>query len=232
MNHTQKNKNITTQFVIVVAVFVTCLIASNIVAVKIADIFGRFVPAAIIIFPISYIIGDILTEVYGYDRAKQVIWLGFFCNALAVLAFWIGGLIPPAPFWENQDSYEIILGSTPRLLFASFIAYLIGELSNSFTLSRLKVWTNGKSLWVRTIGSTVIGQGLDSSVFITVAFIGILSNADLFELIFTQWVIKVLYEVIATPVTYVVVRKLKELENNDHFDDSISLNPLPKLRMD
>lgn len=232
MNHTQKNKNITTQFVIVVAVFVTCLIASNIVAVKIADIFGRFVPAAIIIFPISYIIGDILTEVYGYDRAKQVIWLGFFCNALAVLAFWIGGLIPPAPFWENQDSYEIILGSTPRLLFASFIAYLIGELSNSFTLSRLKVWTNGKSLWVRTIGSTVIGQGLDSSVFITVAFIGILSNADLFELIITQWVIKVLYEVIATPVTYVVVRKLKELENNDHFDDSISLNPLPKLRMD
>tara|TARA_B100000686_G_C16624029_1_gene880813 strand:- start:40 stop:738 length:699 start_codon:yes stop_codon:yes gene_type:complete len=232
MNHTQKNKNITTQFVIVVAVFVTCLIASNIVAVKIADIFGRFVPAAIIIFPISYIIGDILTEVYGYDRAKQVIWLGFFCNALAVLAFWIGGLIPPAPFWENQDSYEIILGSTPRLLFASFIAYLIGELSNSFTLSRLKVWTNGKSLWVRTIGSTVIGQGLDSSVFITVAFIGILSNADLFELIITQWVIKVLYEVIATPVTYVVVRKLKELENDDHFDDNISLNPLPKLRMD
>ena len=232
MNHTQKNKNITTQFVIVVAVFVTCLIASNIVAVKIADIFGRFVPAAIIIFPISYIIGDILTEVYGYDRAKQVIWLGFFCNALAVLAFWIGGLIPPAPFWENQDSYEIILGSTPRLLFASFIAYLIGELSNSFTLSRLKVWTNGKSLWVRTIGSTVIGQGLDSSVFITVAFIGILSNADLFELIITQWVIKVLYEVIATPVTYVVVRKLKELENDDHFDDKISLNPLPKLRMD
>ncbi|MQF99461.1 MAG: queuosine precursor transporter [SAR202 cluster bacterium] len=232
MNHTQKNKNITTQFVIVVAVFVTCLIASNIVAVKIADIFGRFVPAAIIIFPISYIIGDILTEVYGYDRAKQVIWLGFFCNALAVLAFWIGGLIPPAPFWENQDSYEIILGSTPRLLFASFIAYLIGELSNSFTLSRLKVWTNGKSLWVRTIGSTVIGQGLDSSVFITVAFIGILSNADLFELIITQWVIKVLYEVIATPVTYVVVRKLKELENDDHFDGNISLNPLPKLRMD
>ena len=232
MNHTQKNKNITTQFVSVVAVFVTCLIASNIVAVKIADIFGRFVPAARIIFPISYIIGDILTEVYGYDRATQVIWLGFFCNAWAVLAFWIGGLIPPAPFWENQDSYEIILGSTPRLLFASFIAYLIGELSNSFTLSRLKVWTNGKSLWVRTIGSTVIGQGLDSSVFITVAFIGILSNADLFELIITQWVIKVLYEVIATPVTYVVVRKLKELENDDHFDDSISLNPLPKLRMD
>ena len=109
---------------------------------------------------------------------------------------------------------------------------MIGELSNSFTLSRLKVWTNGKSLWVRTIGSTVIGQGLDSSVFITVAFIGILSNADLFELIITQWVIKVLYEVIATPVTYVVVRKLKELENDDHFDDSISLNPLPKLRMD
>ena len=229
MSHTQNHKNITTQFVIVVAIFITCLISSNIVAVKIADIFGRFVPAAIIIFPISYIIGDILTEVYGYDRAKQVIWLGFFCNALAVLAFWIGGLIPAAPFWENQDSYEVILGSTPRLLFASFVAYLIGELSNSFTLARLKVWTNGKRLWVRTIGSTVIGQGLDSAVFITIAFVGILSNADLLELIITQWVIKVIYEVVATPATYMVVKKLKESEGLDHFDDSISLNPLPKF---
>lgn len=229
MSHTQNHKNITTQFVIVVAIFITCLISSNIVAVKIADIFGRFVPAAIIIFPISYIIGDILTEVYGYDRAKQVIWLGFFCNALAVLAFWIGGLIPAAPFWENQDSYEVILGSTPRLLLASFVAYLIGELSNSFTLARLKVWTNGKRLWVRTIGSTVIGQGLDSAVFITIAFVGILSNADLLELIITQWVIKVIYEVVATPATYMVVKKLKESEGSDHFDDSISLNPLPKF---
>ena len=229
MSHTQNHKNITTQFVIVVAIFITCLISSNIVAVKIADIFGRFVPAAIIIFPISYIIGDILTEVYGYDRAKQVIWLGFFCNALAVLAFWIGGLIPAAPFWENQDSYEVILGSTPRLLLASFVAYLIGELSNSFTLARLKVWTNGKRLWVRTIGSTVIGQGLDSAVFITIAFVGILSNADLLELIITQWVIKVMYEVVATPATYMVVKKLKESEGSEHFDDSISLNPLPKL---
>ena len=229
MSHTQNHKNITTQFVIVVAIFITCLISSNIVAVKIADIFGRFVPAAIIIFPISYIIGDILTEVYGYDRAKQVIWLGFFCNALAVLAFWIGGLIPAAPFWENQDSYEVILGSTPRLLLASFVAYLIGELSNSFTLARLKVWTNGKRLWVRTIGSTVIGQGLDSAVFITIAFVGILSNADLLELIITQWVIKVIYEVVATPATYMVVKKLKESEGLDHFDDSISLNPLPKF---
>ena len=229
MSHTQNHKNITTQFVIVVAIFITCLISSNIVAVKIADIFGRFVPAAIIIFPISYIIGDILTEVYGYDRAKQVIWLGFFCNALAVLAFWIGGLIPAAPFWENQDSYEVILGSTPRLLLASFVAYLIGELSNSFTLARLKVWTDGKRLWVRTIGSTVIGQGLDSAVFITIAFVGILSNADLLELIITQWVIKVIYEVVATPATYMVVRKLKESEGSDHFDDSISLNPLPKF---
>ena len=229
MSHTQNHKNITTQFVIVVAIFITCLISSNIVAVKIADIFGRFVPAAIIIFPISYIIGDILTEVYGYDRAKQVIWLGFFCNALAVLAFWIGGLIPAAPFWENQDSYEVILGSTPRLLLASFVAYLIGELSNSFTLARLKVWTNGKRLWVRTIGSTVIGQGLDSAVFITIAFVGILSNADLLELIITQWVIKVMYEVVATPATYMVVKKLKESEGSEHFDDSISLNPLPKF---
>ena len=229
MSHTQNHKNITTQFVIVVAIFITCLISSNIVAVKIADIFGRFVPAAIIIFPISYIIGDILTEVYGYDRAKQVIWLGFFCNALAVLAFWIGGLMPAAPFWENQDSYEVILGSTPRLLLASFVAYLIGELSNSFTLARLKVWTDGKRLWVRTIGSTVIGQGLDSAVFITIAFVGILSNADLLELIITQWVIKVMYEVVATPATYMVEKKLKESEGSEHFDDSTSLNPLPKL---
>tara|TARA_B100000029_G_scaffold493253_1_gene555538 strand:- start:2 stop:691 length:690 start_codon:yes stop_codon:yes gene_type:complete len=229
MNQTQNQKNITTQFVIVVAIFITCLISSNIVAVKIADIFGRFVPAAIIIFPISYIIGDILTEVYGYNRAKQVIWLGFFCNALAVLAFWIGGLIPAAPFWENQDAYEVILGSTPRLLMASFVAYLIGELSNSFILAKIKVWTNGNRLWLRTIGSTLIGQGLDSTVFITIAFVGILGSEELLELIITQWVIKVMYEVLATPVTYLIIKKLKNSEKIDHFDTTISLNPLPKF---
>ena len=139
---------ISPQFVIVVALFITCLVSSNIIAVKIADIFGNFIPAAIIIFPVSYIIGDILTEVYGYSRARQVIWLGFVCNILAVGAFWVGGLLPAAPFWEGQEAYETILGSTPRLLLASFMAYLIGELSNAAVLSKVKIWTNGRWLWV------------------------------------------------------------------------------------
>jgi uncharacterized integral membrane protein (TIGR00697 family) len=226
----QAKDKISPQLVLVIALFITCLVASNIVAVKIADIFGHFLPAAIIIFPVSYIIGDILTEVYGYSRARQVIWLGFFCNLLAVGAFWIGGLLPSAPFWEDQVAYETILGSTPRLLFASFIAYLIGELSNAAVLTKVKVWTSGRWLWIRTITSTIVGQGLDSAVFITVAFSGVIAGFDLIDLVLTQWVIKVLYEIGATPITYLVVGYLKRVEGNDYYDNGENLNPLPSLR--
>jgi queuosine precursor transporter len=156
-------------FLLVTSIFITCLITSNIIAVKLVNIFGLILPAAILIFPISYIFGDVLTEVYGYRQARQVIWLGFFCNLIAVVAIWLGQILPAASFWDGQAAYERILGYTPRLLGASFLAYLVGEFANSFVLAKMKIATNGRWLWARTIGSTLVGQGLDSLVFMTLA---------------------------------------------------------------
>jgi uncharacterized integral membrane protein (TIGR00697 family) len=215
-----------TWFVVLVAVFVTCLVIANIIAVKLVTIFGLTVPAGIIIFPISYICGDVLTEVYGYRRARQVIWLGFGCNLLAVLAIWGGQTLPGATFWDAQPAYERILGFTPRLLGASFCAYLLGEFANSFVLAKMKVATQGRWLWMRTIGSTVVGEGLDSLIFVTIAFWGIIPPAGLLSAIVTQWLFKVAYEVLATPLTYGVVGFLKRQEGLDVFDRDTSFNPL------
>ena len=221
---------VTGLFIVLAALFVTLLITSNIIAVKIVQVWGRILPAAIVLFPITYILGDVLTEVYGFRFARRVIWLGFLCNAVAVLGFWIGGLLPAAPFWEDQDAYRAILGYTPRLLVASFAGYLVGELSNSIILSRLKVATRGRWLWVRTIGSTIVGQGVDSVIFITAAFVGTIVGGDLVELVLTQWVVKVLYEAAATPATYAVVTYVKRHEGVDVYDHHVSLNPLAFLR--
>lgn len=213
-------------FVLIVAVFVTCLITANIIAVKLVNLFGLIVPAAVIIFPISYIFGDVLTEVYGYAASRRVIWLGFFCNLLAVVAFAIGSALPAASFWQGQVAYETILGYTPRLLAASFIAYLIGEFANSFVLAKMKVATRGRWLWTRTIGSTFIGQGLDSLVFMTVAFVGTIPFDGLANAIVTQWLFKVAYEVLATPLTYALVTWLKRQEGLDVYDERTDFNPL------
>jgi uncharacterized integral membrane protein (TIGR00697 family) len=218
----------------ITALFVTTLITSNIIAVKLVNLFGLFVPAAVILFPIAYIFGDVLTEVYGYAHARQVIWTGFFCNLVAVIAIWLGGLLPAAPFWAAgnfatsqtaQQAYQAILGAAPRLLLASFIAYLIGEFLNSFVLAKLKLKTAGKFLWIRTIGSTLIGQGADSAVFITIAFVGIIPANGLVLAILSQWFLKTAYETIATPLTYVVVNALKKAENEDYFDRDTNFNP-------
>jgi hypothetical protein len=213
-------------FIVIVALFVTCLITANIIAVKLVNVFGLIVPAAVIVFPISYILGDVLTEVYGYERARQVIWLGFICNLIAVLAIWVAGSLPSAPFWEDQAAYENILGYTPRLLGASFIAYLVGEFSNSFVLAKMKIATKGRWLWTRTIGSTLVGQGLDSLVFITLAFIGTIPTAGLFSAIITQWLFKSIYEALVTPITYLVVNFLKRKEGVDIYDHETRFNPL------
>jgi uncharacterized integral membrane protein (TIGR00697 family) len=213
-------------FVFIAAVFVTCLITANITAVKLVNLFGLTLPAAVIIFPISYIFGDVLTEVYGYAQARRVIWLGFFCNLLAVVAIWVGQLLPPASFWDAQAAYERILGFTPRLLAASFLAYLVGEFANSFVLARLKVVTNGRWLWVRTISSTLVGQGLDSLVFISLAYIGTTPPGMLVGIIITQWLFKVSYEALATPLTYVIVNRLKAVEGLDVFDRETDFSPI------
>jgi len=220
----------------VTAIFVTCLIVANIIAVKLIDVGGLILPAAVIIFPISYIFGDVLTEVYGYARARQVIWIGFACNLLAVIAIAFGGALPPASFWaSNQPAYDAILGFTPRLLAASFIAYLGGEFLNSFVLARMKISTNGRYLWARTIGSTLIGQLADSSVFITLGLLrvtglpaalqGALPPEALPGTIATQWLFKSAYEALATPLTYVAVNRLKRAEGVDVFDRDTNFNP-------
>jgi uncharacterized integral membrane protein (TIGR00697 family) len=211
------------RFVIVTAIFITCLITANIIAVKIIDLDIVVLPAAIFVFPFSYIFGDILTEVYGYSWARKVIWLGFICNAIFVFFAWIGQILPAASFWENQEAYKSILGYTPRLLLASFCGYLIGEFANSFVLAKMKLMTKGRWLWSRTIGSTVIGQGLDTSVFITVAFIGTSSFVPV--MLLHHWLAKILIEIIATPLTYAIVNYLKKKESIDTYDFDTSFNP-------
>lgn len=210
---------------LVSAVFVTCLVTSNIIAVKIVDVRGLIVPAAVVIFPLSYIFGDILTEVYGYARSREVIWIGFGCNALAVLAIGIGGWLPAAGFWSGQEAYQRILGYAPRLLLASFAAYLFGEFLNSLVMAKMKIATRGQWLWTRTIGSTLIGEGADTLVFITLAFGGTLATGRLFRVMVTQWLVKSLYETLATPATYAIVSFLKRAEGQDPYDVGTDFNP-------
>ena len=212
-------------FVFIVAIFITCLITANIAAVKLVEIFGLLLPAGTIIFPISYIFGDVLTEVYGFRQARRVIWIGFFCNFIVVVFLWIGQILPPASFWDGQKAYERILGYTPRLLIASFLAYLVGEFANSFVLAKMKIATKGRWLWSRTVGSTVVGEGLDSFVFVTLAFIGTIPMAALLLAILTQWFVKSVYEAAVTPLTYIVVNFLKRKEGLDIFDYDTEFNP-------
>ncbi|MEK7084436.1 MAG: queuosine precursor transporter [Patescibacteria group bacterium] len=213
-------------FQFISALFVTCLIVSNIIAVKIGAFGSYFLPVAVILFPITYIIGDVLTEVYGYAAARRVIWIGFLCNLIAVLAIWISIRIPAAPFFPNQDAFVAILGFTPRLLLASFAAYLVGQFVNSAILAKLKVKTNGKHLWVRTISSTIAGEGLDSLVFIVLAFSGVMPVSVIGTLVLTQWMFKVLFEIVLTPITYAVVGYLKRTEGIDVYDAQTSFNPV------
>ena len=215
--------NVSYRLVIITAIFVTCLITANIIAVKVISLGPIMLPAAIFIFPLSYIFGDILTEVYGYRQARKVIWLGFICNLIFVIFVWIGQILPPAPFWEGQKAYESILGYTPRLLAASFLGYLAGEFTNSFILAKMKIMTQGRWLWSRTIGSTVFGQGLDTSIFITLAFIGTPSFVPI--MILYHWLAKTAIEALATPLTYAIVNFLKKKEAIDTYDYETNFNP-------
>jgi uncharacterized integral membrane protein (TIGR00697 family) len=215
--------NISYRLVIITAIFITCLITANIIAVKIISLGPFVLPAAIFVFPLSYIFGDVLTEVYGYRVARKVIWLGFICNLLFVFFAWVGQVLPPASFWEWQEAYQNILGYTPRLLVASFCGYLAGEFTNSFVLARMKILTRGRWLWSRTIGSTVVGEGLDSAIFITLAFVGTPSFVPV--MVLHHWLVKTVIEAVLTPATYAVVNSLKRREAIDTYDYETKYNP-------
>jgi uncharacterized integral membrane protein (TIGR00697 family) len=224
----------------VVALLATSLVVSNIIAVRLIAIrlsssIELTLPAAIVLFPVAYIVGDVLTEVYGYSAARRAIWIAFGCNLLAVIAIWLAGILPAATFWtadvyespeQADQAYRAILGFTPRLLLASFFAYLVGEFLNSFVLAKMKLRTEGRYLWMRTIGSTLVGQGADSVIFITVAFYGILPPEALTTAIFSQWLVKSVYEALATPLTYWVVNTLKRSEGIDTFDRNTDFRPV------
>jgi queuosine precursor transporter len=219
------SERVSWRFVAIAAFFVTTLVVSNVIAVKLVEIEGRIFPAGLVIFPLAYLLGDVLTEVYGYRAARQVIWLGFACNLLAVGAIQVAIQLPAAGFYVLDEAYADVLGTTWRLFLASLAAYLVGELTNSVVLARMKVATGGRFLWTRTIGSTIVGEGLDSVVFVTLAFAD--TGAPLLDPILTTWAIKVGWETAATPFTYAIVNRLKRAEGVDTFDRDTRFNPLP-----
>jgi uncharacterized integral membrane protein (TIGR00697 family) len=214
-----------TLYVFVVALFVTDLLVSNVIAVKTIEIGGVVLQAADLIFPVTYILGDVLTEVYGYKRARKAIWIGFSCNLFAVLAITLGQVLPAQPDWHDQAAYDAILGSQWRIVAASFAAYLFGEFVNAYVLAKMKIWTEGKYLWTRTIGSTVVGQAFDTSIFLTLAFYGVMPTEVLVSLIGFHWLFKVCYETAATPLTYLVVNCLKRHEGVDVYDRDTKFSP-------
>lgn len=222
----QTNQKAFKYYITISVFFVAVLLISNIASTKIVD-FGWFTfDGGTLLFPLSYIFGDILTEVYGYKKSRSVIWLGFFCALMMSLVFYIVGQLPSASDWGNQDAYNAILGATPRIVLASLVAYLCGSFSNSMILAKMKIWTKGKYLWTRTIGSTVVGELVDSTLFILIAFAGILPNSLLVTLIISNYIFKTLVEVAFTPITYKVVKFLKKNEGIDAYDTDTNFNPL------
>jgi len=212
-------------FDILVAFFVAVLLISNIASTKILALWKFTFDGGTVLFPLSYIFGDILTEVYGFKRSRRVIWLGFASALLMSLVFYIVQILPPAEGWNNQDAYESLLGFIPRIVIASLLAYFAGEFSNSVIMSRLKIITGGKFLWVRTISSTLAGEGVDTIIFCLIAFYGTIPGDLLLSVILSNYIFKCTVEVVFTPVTYSIVNFLKRKENEDVYDYGVRYNP-------
>lgn len=210
---------------VVVALFVAVLITSNIVTTKISMIGPVTFVGGAVLFPFAYIFGDVLTEIYGYARTRRAIWIGCAGLIFLSLSLLLVEYLPAAPFWHGQASYQAILGFVPRIVLASICGYLVGEFVNAAVMAKLKVRTNAKHLWMRTIGSTVLGEAADTIVFNTVAFIGVLAAPALIKLALTAYCIKVFIEIVCTPLTYVVIGWLKRREGSDPFDTHTNLNP-------
>ena len=217
------------------AAFVAILICSNLIgAAKLVQFFepvslgpldfGIF-GAGILFFPLSYVLGDVLTEVYGYARARRVVWAGFAAVLFMAFMSWVVVAMPPAPGWGGQAAYEEVFGLTPRIVFASIIAFWAGELSNAYVMARMKIWSGGKHLYQRTIGSTVVGQGVDSLLFYPIAFLGVWTTGQVITVLVTNYFLKVLWEALLTPVTYKVVGALKRAEGVDVYDAETDFTP-------
>lgn len=211
---------------LVMAAFVAILLLSNIIgAAKLSTLGGFTFGAGILFFPLGYVIGDVLTEVYGYARARRCIWAGFCAMLFMAFMSWVVVSLPPAAGWDGQPAYESVFGQVPRIVFASILAFWAGELANSFVLAKMKILTRGKYLWTRTIGSTVVGQGVDSLIFYPLAFLGIWSNDQVLTVMVTNWAMKVGWEAVLTPVTYVFVNAFKRGEGLDVFDEKTDFTP-------
>jgi len=209
----------------ITGIFVAVLLISNTASVKILNLGWFAFDGGTILFPLAYIFGDILTEVYGYKRSRRVIWTGFFCIILMAVIYAIVGALPSAEGWNLQESYAAILGIVPRIVLASIIAYFAGEFSNSYILAKMKIWMSGKHLWMRTIGSTIVGEGVDTALFVLIAFAGTMPTALLVAVIISNYIFKVGVEVLFTPITYKIVNFLKKKENEDYYDRNTNFNP-------
>ena len=211
---------------LVMAAFVTVLLCANLIgAAKVAQVAGFTFGAGVLFFPISYVFGDVLTEVYGYARARKVVWAGFAGLAFASFMSWAILAFPPAPGWPHQAAYETVFGATPRIVLASLVAYFCGEFCNSFVLAKMKLVTSGRLLWTRTIGSTIVGEAVDSALFYPLAFLGAWETGLVLRVMAANYILKVLWEVVMTPFTYRVVNFLKRAESEDYFDRHTDFTP-------
>jgi len=205
--------------------FVGCLLLSNLITGKLIQVFGMVFTAGLIIFPITYILGDVFTEVYGFSNSRRIIWIGFVCNFFAVLIYLATLSLPYPEYWDNQNAYVTVLGITPRIFIASLVAYLFGSFLNAIVLSKMKVTMNGKWLWCRTISSSLIGHAFDTVIFITVTFYGIYDTSIIWQMILFEFIYKISYEVLLTPATCFFINRIKKIENVDVYDVGEKYNP-------
>jgi len=211
---------------LVMAAFVTVLLCANLIgAAKVATLWGFSFGAGVLFFPLSYIFGDVLTEVYGYARARKVVWAGFAALAFASFMSWAVLAFPPAPGWPHQAAHEAVFGNTPRIVLASLVAYFAGEFCNSYVLAKMKLFTEGRHLWARTIGSTIAGEGVDSLIFYPLAFYGVWADELVVRVMIANYILKVAWEAAITPFTYRVVNFLKRAESEDYYDRGTNFTP-------
>ncbi|MBS3144028.1 queuosine precursor transporter [Candidatus Woesearchaeota archaeon] len=211
---------------IITALYITFQLVADVTAGKLVQLGIFTVSATVLYFPFTYIFADCLTEVYGYAKARSVIWMVFFSSVIAGLIYSLVVILPPAIGFDANEAYTRVLGQVPRILIGGWIAVWVGGIINDYTLAKMKIWTHGKHLWARTITSTIFGEGANTILFFTIALSGIIPKELLIASILSGWLIKVAIEVIMTPVTYYVVRKLKKAENEDHYDYNTNFNPL------